>query len=101
MPCSLRRRAAALSSELGNELVQQRQFEPVPALLGALMPKRLELRREATPSVRVQTDRLGRDYKRVHGDVDTLCAVGCKFVTGDRQNAQAGIAADAVRELLI
>jgi predicted transcriptional regulator len=64
------------------EKVRERHltFEDLPALLNALTPKRLELlrevRREAAPSVRVLADRLGRDYKRVHGDVDTLCAVG-------------------------
>ena len=55
-------------------------FGDLPALLNALTPKRLELlrevRREAAPSVRVLASRLGRDYKRVHGDVETLVAVG-------------------------
>jgi hypothetical protein len=45
-----------------------------------LSPKRLELlrevRREPAPSVRVLASRLGRDYKRVHGDVDALSVVG-------------------------
>lgn len=64
------------------EKVRERHltFEDLPALLNALTPKRLELlrevHREAAPSVRVLADRLGRDYKRVHGDVDTLLAVG-------------------------
>ncbi len=48
--------------------------------MNALTPKRLELlrevRREADPAVRILADRLGRDYKRVHGDVDTLAGVG-------------------------
>ena len=64
------------------EKVRERHltFEDLPALLNALTPKRLELlrevRREAAPSVRTLADRLGRDYKRVHGDVDTLSALG-------------------------
>ena len=64
------------------ERVRERHltFTNLSALLNALTPKRLELlrevRREAAPSVRALADRLGRDYKRVHGDVDTLSAVG-------------------------
>ena len=64
------------------ERVRERHltFEDLPGLLNALTPKRLELlrdvRREAAQSVRALADRLGRDYKRVHGDVETLSAVG-------------------------
>jgi predicted transcriptional regulator len=64
------------------EKVRERHvtFEDLPSLLNALTPKRLELlrevRRESAPSVRVLASRLGRDYKRVHGDVDVLTAVG-------------------------
>ena len=64
------------------EKVRERHltFEDLPGLLNALTPKRLELlrevRRETVPSVRALADRLGRDYKRVHGDVNTLSAVG-------------------------
>ena len=58
------------------EKVRERHvtFEDLPALLNALTPKRLELlrevRREPAASVRVLASRLGRDYKRVHGDVE-------------------------------
>ena len=64
------------------EKVRERHvtFEDLPALLNALTPKRLELlrevRREPAASVRVLASRLGRDYKRVHGDVEALSAVG-------------------------
>jgi predicted transcriptional regulator len=64
------------------EKVRERHltFEDLPALLNALTPKRLELlrevRQETVPSVRVLADRLGRDYKRVHSDVNRLAAVG-------------------------
>ncbi len=64
------------------EKVRERHltFPDLPELLNALTPKRLELlrevRREPAPSVRALADRLGRDYKRVHGDVETLSAAG-------------------------
>lgn len=64
------------------EKVRERHvtFQDLPSLLNALTPKRLELlrevRRESAPSVRFLASRLGRDYKRVHGDVDALLAVG-------------------------
>lgn len=50
------------------------------ALLNALTPKRLELLREVrtepAPSIRALAERLDRDYKRVHQDVETLTGVG-------------------------
>jgi predicted transcriptional regulator len=64
------------------EKVRERHltFEDLPGLLNALTPRRLELlrevRREAAPSVRALAGRLNRDYKRVHGDVHTLSALG-------------------------
>jgi predicted transcriptional regulator len=64
------------------EKVRERHltFSDLPTLLNALTPKRLELlrevRREPAPSIRVLATRLQRDYKRVHGDVDVLSAVG-------------------------
>jgi predicted transcriptional regulator len=55
-------------------------FPDLPAMLNALTPKRLELlrdvHREPAPSVKALADRLGRDYKRVHEDVETLTASG-------------------------
>lgn len=64
------------------EKVRERHltFEDLPGLLNALTPKRLallrEVRRDPAPSIRVLADRLARDYKRVHGDVSKLSAVG-------------------------
>ena len=64
------------------EKVRERHvtFPDLPAMLSALSPKRLELlrdvHREPAPSVRALADRLGRDYKRVHEDVETLTASG-------------------------
>jgi len=55
-------------------------FPDLPAMLNALSPRRLELlrdvHREPAPSVRALAERLGRDYKRVHEDVETLTASG-------------------------
>jgi predicted transcriptional regulator len=55
-------------------------FPDLPALLNALTPKRLELLRDVhknpAPSVKALAERLGRDYKRVHEDVETLAASG-------------------------
>ncbi|MCC7330925.1 MAG: hypothetical protein IT484_12370 [Gammaproteobacteria bacterium] len=55
-------------------------FPDLPALLNALTPKRLELLRalhaQPAPSIRALAQRLGRDYKRVHEDVETLAASG-------------------------
>jgi predicted transcriptional regulator len=49
-------------------------------MLNALSPKRLELLRAVhetpAPSVKALAERLGRDYKRVHEDVQTLTASG-------------------------
>jgi predicted transcriptional regulator len=55
-------------------------FPSLPAMLNALSPKRLELLRavhgNTARSVRALAVRLGRDYKRVHQDVETLTAPG-------------------------
>jgi predicted transcriptional regulator len=55
-------------------------FPDLPALLNALTPKRLDLLRDVhknpAPSVKALAERLGRDYKRVHEDVETLTASG-------------------------
>ena len=55
-------------------------FPDLESLLGALTPRRLELlrdlHREPAPSVRALARRLGRDYKRVHEDVETLSHAG-------------------------
>jgi predicted transcriptional regulator len=55
-------------------------FPELPSMLNALTPKRLELlqdvHREPASSVKALAERLGRDYKRVHEDVETLAASG-------------------------
>lgn len=55
-------------------------FPDLPALLNALTPKRLELLRalhaQPAPSIKALAERLGRDYKRVHQDVETLAESG-------------------------
>jgi predicted transcriptional regulator len=55
-------------------------FPDLPAMLNALSPRRLELlrdvHREPAPSVKALAERVGRDYKRVHEDVETLTASG-------------------------
>lgn len=64
------------------EKVRERHvtFPDLPAMLNALTPKRLELlrdvHREPADSVKALAIRLGRDYKRVHEDVETLAASG-------------------------
>jgi predicted transcriptional regulator len=64
------------------ERVRERHvtFPDLPAMLNALSPRRLELlrdvHREPAPSVKALAVRLGRDYKRVHEDVETLTASG-------------------------
>ncbi len=55
-------------------------FEDFPTLLRVLTPKRFELLRQLhrTPAASVAelARRLGRDYKRVHEDVEALTNVG-------------------------
>jgi predicted transcriptional regulator len=64
----------------GGEKVRERHvtFPDLPAMINALTPKRLELIRDVhsrpAPSVNTLAERLGRDYKRVHEDVETLAA---------------------------
>ena len=64
------------------EKVRERHltFHDLSAMLNALSPKRLELLRAVhetpAPSVKALAERLGRDYKRVHEDVETLTASG-------------------------
>ncbi len=82
----------------GGERVRERHltFPDLPALLGALTPKRLELLRDVhrnpAPSVRALADRLGRDYKRVHEDVETLTASGLLH----RENGRVSAPYDAI-----
>jgi len=64
------------------ETVRERHitFPDLSSMLSALTPKRIELlrevHREPASSVKALADRLGRDYKRVHEDVETLAASG-------------------------
>src|SRR5438132_963721 len=64
------------------EKVRERHvtFPDLASMLNALSPKRLELlrdvHREPAPSVKALAERLGRDYKRVYEDVETLAASG-------------------------
>lgn len=64
------------------EKVRERHvtFPDLPAMFNALTPKRLELLRDVhrgpASSVKALAVRLGRDYKRVHEDVETLAASG-------------------------
>ena len=55
-------------------------FESLESLLATLSPKRIELvrfvRRRPNLSIAAVARELGRDYKRVHGDVRALEAAG-------------------------
>jgi predicted transcriptional regulator len=55
-------------------------FPDLATLLNALSPKRVQLLRavhqEPARSVKALAERLKRDYKRVHGDVETLAELG-------------------------
>lgn len=82
----------------GGEKVRERHltFPDLQTLLTALTPKRLELLRDVhqnpAPSVRALADRLGRDYKRVHEDVETLTASGLL----NRENGRVSAPYDAI-----
>ena len=64
------------------ERVRERHvtFPDLSSMLNALTHKRLELlrdvHREPAPSVKALAERLGRDYKRVHEDVEDLDGLG-------------------------
>ena len=55
-------------------------FESWAGLAKVLTPRRLELlrhlRRQPVPSIAALARALGRDYKRVHADVEALAAAG-------------------------
>lgn len=71
-------------------------FPNLAAMLSALSPKRLELlsavRRHPARSVKALAERLGRDYKRVHSDVETLTASGLLL----RENGGVSAPYDAI-----
>ena len=52
-----------------------------------------EVHREPAPSVKALAERLKRDYKRVHEDVETLTASGLI----ERQNGTVSASYDAIR----
>jgi predicted transcriptional regulator len=80
------------------EKVRERHltFRDLAAMLSALSPKRLELLRAVherpAPSVKMLAERLGRDYKRVHEDVETLTATGLLI----RENGSVSAPYDAI-----
>jgi predicted transcriptional regulator len=80
------------------EKVRERHltFPDLPAMLSALSPKRLELLRAVhgrpARSVKALAERLGRDYKRVHEDVETLTASGLLC----RENGSVSAPYDAI-----
>ncbi len=80
------------------EKVRERHltFRDLAAMLSALSPKRLELLRAVherpAPSVKTLAERLGRDYKRVHEDVETLTASGLLI----RENGSVSAPYDAI-----
>ena len=78
--------------ERGEKVREQHiTFPDLPSMLNALTPKRLELlrdvHREPAPSVKALAERLGRDYKRVYEDVETLMASGLINREGGRVSA--------------
>ncbi len=80
------------------EKVRERHltFPDLAAMLNALSPKRLELLRavheQTARSVKALAERLGRDYKRVHQDVETLTAAGLL----QRENGSVSAPYDAI-----
>jgi predicted transcriptional regulator len=80
------------------EKVRERHitFPDLAAMLNALSPKRLELLRAVhespARSVKALAERLGRDYKRVHEDVETLTASGLLH----RENGNVSAPYDAI-----
>jgi predicted transcriptional regulator len=80
------------------EKVRERHltFPDLAAMLNALSPKRLELLRAVhehpARSVKALAERLGRDYKRVHEDVETFTASGLLH----RENGNVSAPYDAI-----
>jgi predicted transcriptional regulator len=66
--------------ERGERVRERHVTFPNLSAMSVLSEKRLELlrevHREPAPSVKALAERLGRDYKRVHEDVETLAASG-------------------------
>jgi predicted transcriptional regulator len=80
------------------EKVRERHvtFPDLPSMLNALTPKRLEplqdVHRQSAPSMKALAERLGRDYKRVYEDVETLAASGLL----QRENGRVSAPYDAI-----
>jgi predicted transcriptional regulator len=73
--------AAWRRAERGEKVhVEHLSLENLEGLLATLSPKRIELirfvRRRPNLSIAAVARELGRDYKRVHGDVRALVAIG-------------------------
>ena len=66
-------------------------FASWEALAAVMTPKRLELlrhvHRRPAASIAALARELGRDYRRVHDDVESLAAAGLIDRTGDRLHA--------------
>ena len=82
----------------GGERVREQHvtFPNLSSMMSALSGKRLELlrevHREPAPSIKALANRLGRDYKRVHQDVETLAASGLV----QRKDGQVSALYDAI-----
>lgn len=82
----------------GGERVREQHvtFPNLSSMMNALSGKRLELlrevHREPAPSIKALANRLGRDYKRVHQDVETLAASGLV----QRKDGQVSAPYDAI-----
>lgn len=98
-----RRALAAVARAKAGETVRENHlsFASWEALAAVMTPKRLELlrlvHREPQASIAALTRALGRDYKRVHDDVEALVAAGLLSRVGnglraDYDEIQAAIA---------
>jgi len=72
---------AVRRSEAGEDVSENHlTFDTFATLARLLTPKRMELlralRRHPAASVRALSQQLGRDYRRVHEDVEALAAAG-------------------------
>ena len=85
-----RRTLDAVARSDAGEAVSERHlsFATWDAFAAAFSPKRLELlrhlRRHSEPSVAALARALGRDYRRVHDDVEALAAAGLVERDGGR-----------------
>ena len=85
---------AVRRSEAGEHVAEDHlTFDSFETLARLLTPKRMELlralRRHPAASVRALSQQLGRDYRRVHEDVEALAAAGLV----DRERDGTGLTA--------